>query len=78
MENISSNRIDFTNDIKRKKLLHKGEHYLRYDMKKQKKGDFDILDDISENVTLVQLMDTLRNMILGYCLFDYNYEQEFF
>ena len=39
---------------------------------------FDILNDIGENVTLVQLMDSLRNMnnaisIVGHWIFDSNY-----
>ena len=41
---------------------------------------FDILNYISENVTLVQLMDTLANVncaisIVGYWIFDSNYEK---
>ena len=44
------------------------------------KDDFDILNDISEKFTLVQLMDTLVNIkhyisILGYWIFDSNYEK---
>ena len=63
------------------KLRHKGEQHLIYNLKKWvKKGTFYILNDISENVTLVQLMDTLGNMnhdisILGYWIFDSNYEK---
>ena len=45
------------------KLRHKGEQRLRYNLKKLKnRGTFDILNDMSENVTLVQLMDTLVNV----------------
>ena len=46
-----------------------------------KKNDaFNILNDISENVTLVQLMDSLVNVnhaisIVGYWIFESNYEQ---
>ena len=41
---------------------------------------FDILNDISENVTLVQLMDSLVNMnhvinIVGHWIFDSNYKK---
>ena len=63
-------------------MRHKGEQHLRYNLKKCKnKGDFDILNDISEKVTLVQLMDTLGNMnhaiiIKGYWIFDSNYKKE--
>ena len=44
------------------------------------KGAFDILNYISENVTLVQLMETLGNVnhaisIVGYWIFDSNYEK---
>ena len=46
-------------------------------IRNEKRGAFDILNGISENVTLVQLMDTLENMnhatsILGYWIFDSN------
>ena len=67
-------------DITKKKLHHKGEQHLRYNINKWEKGDFDILNDISENVTLLQLMDTLGNMnhsisIVGYWIFDSDYEK---
>ena len=63
------------------KLCHIGEQRLRYNLNKwKKKGDFDILNEISENVTLVQLMDTLVNLnhaiiILVYWIFYSNYEK---
>ena len=42
------------------KLRQKGKRNLICNLNKwKKKGAFDILNDISENVTLVQLMDTL-------------------
>ena len=41
----------------------KGEQNLRYDLMIWNENDaFDILNDISENVTLVQLMDSLGNV----------------
>ena len=48
-----------------------------------KNNDFDILNDISEDVTLVQLMDSLRNLnhaisIVGYWIFDSNYNKALF
>ena len=52
----------------------KGEQNLRYNLTIWKKDDaFDILNNISENVTLVQLMDLLGNVnhaisILGHAL----------
>ena len=52
--NRFSNRVDFSNDIMKNKLRHKGEQHLRYHLKKwKKKGAFDILNDISENAILV-------------------------
>ena len=62
------------------KLRQIGEQHLRYNLKKwEKKDDFDILDNISENVTLVQLMDAPVNFnhassIVGYWIFDSNYK----
>ena len=63
------------------KMCLKVEQHLRYNLKiLDKKGTFDILNDISENVTLVQLMDTLGNLnhaisIVRSCIFDSNYEK---
>ena len=57
----------------------KGEKNLGYNLITRKKNDaFDILNDISGNVTLVQLMDSQGNVnraisILGHCIFDSNY-----
>ena len=59
----------------------KGEQKLRYNMTIRKKNyAFDILNDISEDVTLVQLMDSLGNVnhaisIVGYWIFDSNYKK---
>ena len=53
-------------------VLIMGEQYLHYNIKKRKKqGSFDILHDISENFTLVQLMASANNFnhavsIVGY------------
>ena len=43
-------------------------------------GSYDILTDISENVTLVQLIDSLVNVnhaisVVGYWIFDLKYEK---
>ena len=62
----------------------KGEQTLHYDMTIWKKNnDDDILNNISEDVTLVQLMDSLGNVnhaisIVGYCIFDYKYKKAIF
>ena len=59
----------------------KGEHNLRYNLTIQKNNyAFDILNYISENITLVQLMDALGNVkhaisIVGHCISDSNYNK---
>ena len=50
-------------------------------VKYKKKGSYDILKYISENVALVQLMDYLGNVnhaisVVGYWIFDSNYKKE--
>ena len=63
------------------KLRHKGEQHLIYNLKKWvNKVAFDILNNISENVTLIQLMDSLGNVnhaisILGHWISDSNYKK---
>ena len=49
----------------------------------KKNDDFDILNNISEYVTLVQLMDSLGNLnyaisIVGHWIFDSNYKKALF
>ena len=62
----------------------KGEQNLRYNLTIWKKVyAFDILNYISENVTLLQLMDSLGNVnnsisILVHCIFDSNYKKSLF
>ena len=59
----------------------KGEQRLRYNLKLwHKNDDFGILNNISEYVTLVQLIYLLGNLnraisIVGYWIFDSNYEK---
>ena len=59
----------------------KGEHNLRYNMKVWQKNDaFDILKNVIEYVTLVQLMDSLGNLnhaisIVGNRIVDSNYNK---
>ena len=63
------------------KFRHIGEQHLRYNLKKWKnKDNFYTLNEISENVTLVHLMETLGNVnhaisIVGYWIFGSNYEK---
>ena len=49
-------------------------------MKYKKKGDYKILEDVSANVTLVQLMDSIGNVnhaisVVGNWIFDSKYER---
>ena len=68
----------------RNNFFHIGEQHLGYNLKKwENKVAFDILNDVSENFTLVQLMFTLINVnhaisIVGYWIFDSNYEKSLF
>ena len=60
----------------------KGEPKVHYGLVKyKKKGSYDILTDISEHATLVQLMDYLGNVnhaisVVGCWIFDSNYKKE--
>ena len=57
------NRIDFENAVLKNQKRVKGEQKLYYSMKKYtKKGSFDILNDISQHVNLVQLMDSISDV----------------
>ena len=73
--------IDFSNAILKNKIKLKVKPRVYYSLRKyKKKGSYDILTDISEHVTLVQLMDSLGNVnhaisVVGYCIFDSNYEK---
>ena len=65
-----------------KKIIRiKGEQNLQYNLTIWNKNDaFDILNDISEDVNLVQLMESLVNVnrdisMLGHCMFDSNYQK---
>ena len=75
------NRIDFTNAVLKNQNRVEGEQKLYYNMKMFKqKGYFNILNNISEHVTLVQLKNYLGNMnhsisVVGYWIFDSNYEK---
>ena len=56
----SGNRIYFSNYIITNMIHIKGEQRLRYNMKIcRKKDSFDVTKNMSEYVTLVQLMDSL-------------------
>ena len=59
---------------------NKGEPRVHYYLERiKKKSEYDILNNISANVTLVQLMDSLGNnnhaiSVVGSWIFDSNYE----
>ena len=61
--------------------INKGESRVHYKLMKYKKmGDYKILEDISANFTLVQLMDSLGNVnhaisVVGSLIFYLNYER---
>ena len=75
------NRNHFSNDIMLNNKRNKGEARVQYKLIKYKKmGDYKILEDISDNVTLVQLMDSLGNVnhvisVVGNLIFDSKYER---
>ena len=75
------NRIHFANAIMKNRRKIKGEQNLIYNMTIWKRNDaFGILNYISEDVTLVQLMDSLGNVnhvisIVGNCIFYSNYKK---
>ena len=63
------------------KKRNKGETRVHYKLMKYKKmGEYKILEDISANVTLIQLMDSLGNVnhaisVVGSWIFDSDYER---
>ena len=57
MNSEEVNPVDFANYILKKKKRNKGEPTVHYNLIKYKKiREYTVLEDISENVTLVQLM----------------------
>ena len=80
MNSEVGNRIDFVNEIMLNRKRNKGEARVHYKLIKYKNNsDYKVLEDISANVTLVQLMYSLVNFnhaisVVGSCIFDSNYE----
>ena len=78
------NRIDFENDILENKKRNVGEARVKYNLINYKKMyEHKFLEDISENITLGQLMDSLGNMnhdisVVGNWIFESNYEKDSF
>ena len=57
------NRIDFANNILKNNKINEVEARVYCNLIKYKKKDkYKILEDISENITLVQLIDSLINV----------------
>ena len=61
-------------------MKNTGGQHLHYNINKQKRGQFDIIHDISEKIALVQLMDSVGNVnhamsIFGYRTFDSTYKK---
>ena len=81
MKSEVGNCIHFATDIMINNKRNKGETRVHYKLIKYKKmGDYDILENISANVTLVQLMNSLGNVnhaisVVGSWIFDSNYER---
>ena len=81
MKSEVGNCIDFANEIIPNHKINKGEATVHYKLIKYKKmGDYNILEDIIANVTLVQLMDSIVNVnhaisVVGNWIFDSNYER---
>ena len=72
------NRIHFANDIMLNNRINKVESRVHYQLIKYRlMGEYKILEDISANVTLFQLMDSLGNVnhaisVVGNWIFDSN------
>ena len=81
MKSELGNCIDFANDILKNKKRNKSEPKVHYNLIKYNKiREYEFLEDISTNVTLVQLMDSLGNVnhaisVSGNWIFDSNYEK---
>ena len=73
--------IHFASSIMKNRRKIKGEQNLQYNLTIVKKNnDFDILNEISEDLTLIQLMDSLVNVnhtisIVWYWIFDSYYKK---
>ena len=81
LESEVGNCIDFSNAILKNEKKMKGGPKVHYSLLRyNSKGYYYILKDISEHVTLVQLMDSLGNLnhaisVFGSWIFDSNYKK---
>ena len=75
------NPIDFAKNVLKNQKICIGKQVLYYNLKNYKqKNSFNILNNMGENVTLVQLLNYLGNgnhsiSVVGYWIFDTNYEK---
>ena len=75
------NRIHFASEIMQNRKRNKVEARVHYSLERiNKKGEYEILKNISANVILVQLMYLLGNVnhaisVVGSWIFDSNYEK---
>ena len=75
------NFIDFVDDILKNQKRNKGEPKVHYNlMKYNKMREYKKLEDISANVTLFRLMDSLGNVnhdisVVGNWIFESKYEK---
>ena len=75
------NVLILQNDVLKNEKRIQNEPRVYYSLIKYKqKGSYDIMENISENVTLAQLMDSIGNVnhaiiVVGYWIFDSNYKK---
>ena len=80
-KDIFKSRMHSSNAIMKNRRKIKGEQNLQYNLKIRKKNDgFDILNDISEDITLLQLKESLGNVnndisVVGHWILDSNYKK---
>ena len=79
MKSEVGNHINVANNILKNKKVNVGEARVHYNLIKYKKmREYKTLEDISANVNLVQLMDSLGNVnhaisVVGKWIYDSNY-----
>ena len=81
MKSEVGNHIDFENEIMFNNKRNKGEVRVHHQLIKYRSmGEYKVLEDISANITLGQMMDSLVNVnhaisVVGNGIFDSNYEK---
>ena len=75
------NRIKFATEVLTDHVINKGQQQCRYKVVQwNNRGTFDILNDISDHMTLVKLIDTAINVnhavsIIGCWIYDSNHKR---